>query len=127
MVGPLVHLWVRRIEAKHRLLKQIALTSNNRINLPYTISFKHQLSMAKIFLNSDSCKIAIKYEKLHCDNEREIEKIMCRTDLSELVQNKNVTIKNIKYDFDLVIKLSANNLPVYGRIINIFKKKKKCW
>ena len=44
--GPLVHYWSMRPESKHRQLKLMSISTNNRINLLKTISLKSQLRLS---------------------------------------------------------------------------------
>ncbi|KYN19735.1 hypothetical protein ALC57_07962 [Trachymyrmex cornetzi] len=64
IVRPLIHIWTMRFEAKHRPLKQSALMSNNKINLPLTIAIKHQLHMSTLFLDNKVFEESITYKKL---------------------------------------------------------------
>jgi len=71
-VGPLIHIWTMRFETKHRPLKQSALMSNNRINLPLTIAIKYQLHMSTLFLDNTIFKVSITYNKLECSDKRPV-------------------------------------------------------
>lgn len=122
IIGPLVHIWTMWFEAKHRPLKQSASTSNNRINLPYTIAMKQQLHLAKLFLDKKIFDSSITYEKLNNPNERPIVKLP-NIDLNTFYQIKYFVIDNIKYDVNTVIKLLTSDTPIYGRISNILKEK----
>lgn len=42
--GPLVSYWCMRFEAKHKIMKDIAREANQFKNVPYTLSFRHQLA-----------------------------------------------------------------------------------
>jgi len=110
-----------RFEAKHQPLKRSALMSNNRINLPLIIAIKHQLYMSKLFLDNKIFKVSITYNKLECSDKRPIINFS-HAILNDYHQIKYVIIGNIKYDVNTIIKLSADNLPVYGLLF--FEKKK---
>ena len=45
-VGPLVQQWTMRYEAKHQYFKQLATTMGNFINIPYSLSMRHQCLQA---------------------------------------------------------------------------------
>lgn len=121
IVGPLIHIWAMRFEAKYLPLKQSALMSNNRINLPLTIATKHQLYMSTLFLDNKIFEVPITCKKLQYFDKRPIINIS-HVVLNDYYEIKNVIIGSIKYDIDTIIKLSADNLPVYGLVTNIFRK-----
>lgn len=121
IIGPLIHIWTMRFEAKHRPLKQSALISNNRINIPYTVAMKQQLHLATLFLEN-IFQSAVTYKKLNNSNERPIAQLS-DIDLSTYYQIQYFVINNIKYDINTTIKLSCSDMPTYGRISNIFKDK----
>lgn len=52
-MGPVIFLWVMRMEAKHQFFKNIAHRTKNFINLKKTMAFKHQ---ANIFVNNSPYK-----------------------------------------------------------------------
>lgn len=45
-VGPIRHFMALRLEGKHRILKKLAVTSNNFKNICFTLSKRHQISFA---------------------------------------------------------------------------------
>lgn len=49
-LGPLVHLWSMRFEAKHRIFKTAANTTSNRRNICMSLAIKHQLQLNDMFL-----------------------------------------------------------------------------
>lgn len=124
--GPLCHTWTMRFEAKHRPLKQSAITSNNRINLPFTIAIKQQLCMSEMFLNRVGFKEIPIYEKIQNQNERPIVQIKDSRIIEGFHQIKNFTSNGIKYDVDTVVWISADELPIFGRVRNIFRKRVNC-
>lgn len=119
IIGPLVNTWAMRLEAKHRPVKQGGSTSQNRINLPKTMAIKHQLALSEIFLKTYKIKINTSYKDLR-PGKYPVAKIP-QINYDNYCQIENAVIKNIKYNIDDVIKLSADEMPVYGRICNIFR------
>ncbi|XP_066590791.1 uncharacterized protein [Prorops nasuta] len=120
-VGPLVHIWSMRFEAKHSLLKVASHTSCNRQNLPLTIATKHQLYMCKLLFNLESKEKPIIYEKSDTCTECSITELE-HIDISNFDEIQYVIIENIKYKHDLIIKISSDDVPTYGSIRKIFKE-----
>ncbi|XP_066596628.1 uncharacterized protein [Prorops nasuta] len=120
-VGPLVHIWSMRFEAKHSLLKVASHTSCNRKNLPLTIATKHQLYLSKIFFNFQKFEKSIVYEKSNtfdeCPNT-----VLQQIEFINFDQLEYVIIQNIKYKRKTIIKLSSSNMPTYGCIKQIVKE-----
>ena len=52
-VGPLIHHWTMRFEAKHRYFKKLATTMGNYINIPYSLAVRHQCLQA--YLSEGEC------------------------------------------------------------------------
>jgi hypothetical protein len=50
--GPLTLYWCMRYEAKHKFFKQLQRKINNFINMPYTLSLRHQIWKCKQFLSA---------------------------------------------------------------------------
>ena len=50
-IGPLVHVWCMRFEAKHKEGKIAAHVITSRTNLPLTLAKRHQLKLCDRFLN----------------------------------------------------------------------------
>lgn len=50
--GPLVHHWTMRFEAKHAYFKKVAQSLGNFINLPYSLSTRHQQLHCYLFSNT---------------------------------------------------------------------------
>jgi len=48
LMGPCRHVWSMRYEGKHFPLKQYANSTRNFINMPLSLSIKHQISTAKL-------------------------------------------------------------------------------
>jgi len=95
--------------------------SNNKINLPLTIAIKYQLHMSTLFLDNTIFKVSITYNKLECSDKRPVVNFS-HAILNDYHQIKYIIIGSIKYDVNTIIKLSADNLPVYCLITNIFRK-----
>lgn len=52
-LGPLVRSWCMRYEAKHQYFKRLAVVTGNFINLPYTLSKRHQESLSYRLMSSE--------------------------------------------------------------------------
>ena len=50
--GPLTLYWCMRYEAKHKYFKQLQRKINNFINMPFTLSLRHQIWQCKQFLSA---------------------------------------------------------------------------
>lgn len=61
-----------RMEAKHREGKQIAYSSTNRINLPYSIAKKHQLKFCCRLLAGRGLSLKISFSSIQTINVTEV-------------------------------------------------------
>lgn len=117
IVGPLIRTWAMRLEAKHQPIKQSGITSMNNKNLPKTIAIKQQLCSAKVFFNNDSFEELVCYEDFH-DNLAFKTITIHHVNSNNYHRIKSVTIKNIKYTVDSIIKLTKHDLPTYCYVRN---------
>lgn len=52
LMGPIIHLFTLRFEAKHQFFKRVAKACKNYINLGKTMALRHQIWMAHLFSGS---------------------------------------------------------------------------
>lgn len=71
-IGPLEPLSCIRMEAKHREGKQIAHSSANRINLPYSIAKRHQLKFCFRLLAGRGLSLKISFSSVQTVNVTEV-------------------------------------------------------
>lgn len=123
--GPATFFSTMRFEAKHRVLRQWAVLSSNRINAPKTLALRTLLKLAHFkftgqlnFSQSkikNSCPIDSYTRSIHFPKSTESEKIVC-TDVIE-VEEKDYHVGMV-----LVIELGVDNLISFGEITKIFLK-----
>jgi hypothetical protein len=77
LVGPLVAFWCMRYEAKHAYFKQIFRATRNCINLPVTLSYRHQLTQCKFFVESGSSCLSVKIVHPKKFNTVQVKEITC--------------------------------------------------
>ena len=51
-LGPLVHSWCMRYEARHPYFKQLAIRIGNSINLPFSLTKRHQEGLCYRLISS---------------------------------------------------------------------------
>jgi len=85
------------------------------------LNIQLHITYSKLFLDNKIFEVSITYDKLECSDKRPVVNFS-HAILNDYHQIKYVIIRSIKYDVDTIIKLSADNLPVYGLIF--FEKKK---
>lgn len=71
-IGPLEPLSCMRMEAKHKEGKNIAHSSANRINLPYTITKRHQLNFCCRLLVERGLSSKVTFSTIHIMKVTEI-------------------------------------------------------
>lgn len=71
-IGPLEPLSCIRMEAKHREGKQVAHSSANRINLPYSIAKRHQLKFCFRLLAGRDLSLKISFSSVQTVNVTEV-------------------------------------------------------
>ncbi|XP_044578758.1 uncharacterized protein LOC123261257 [Cotesia glomerata] len=122
VVGPLVHIWAMRFEAKHQPMKQSAVSSMNTTNLPKTIAIKQQFCSAKVFLKNNCCTNSISYENLDENFVSQPFNIV-GMNYNNYDEIKSVVIRHITYSVSTIVQLNNDDLPSYGFIHNIFREK----
>lgn len=60
-MGPLIHLWTMRLEAKHKTLTEIAKRKMNFINITKTLATEHQRRICKSFVQSTTIRTSINF------------------------------------------------------------------
>ena len=122
-LGPPVHYWSMRFESKHQELKKIANSTNNRINIGYTIANRYLIANHNVSNNS---QLLFQTSKLKNFTENFSAHSNC--DGCELKKlNSNVkSAKYVKkfgtfYNVNDILEISPdlNELPVFARIMSI--------
>lgn len=132
--GPLVSYWCMRFEAKHKILKDIARQANQFRNVPYTLSFRHQL--AQCFYHQSSQGF------FNAEFQAPITEILNIDALDDIFQNlirqkipsinvssaPKVSIGSTEYKIDdyLIIGFLLGE-PIFGRIEMILLFEKNVW
>lgn len=62
--GPLISFWSMRFEAKHLYFKRVSQSIKNNINLPYSLSKRHQ--QLQCYYNFDSLRTVGSSDKITC-------------------------------------------------------------
>lgn len=124
--GSLILLWSIRFEAKHRMSKIAANTSNSRRNICKTLAIRHKLQLNDIFIKGslgDEIEFGPFIEINNVDSIiNEINKYIEINSTSSLIKYPWITIKGTKYQPKMVFTLhiNENNFPKFGLINNIF-------
>lgn len=130
--GPLKHLACWRFEGKHRPLQRVARSQNNYINLPKTMSIKHQLKFCELLLSQKGfC------QRLLCSSVTSVSTKTLQGSknfislLPSEYQDKALTVKwveisgtSYKINMSLVFKLGFE-YPQFGKIKHIIYDDKK--
>lgn len=122
--GPLINFWCMRYEAKHRILKLTAVSTNSRRNLLKTISTKSQLELAYLRFTESFCLskpifdshkiINAQMRRIHFPNSRH----------EKIFETNRCSYKGIDYATELLFiqKLGEDDLLDFGQIKSIFIK-----
>ena len=121
IVGPLSQLSTIRFEAKHRLLKQRAQTSSNRINLPHTIELKSQLHSSQIFLHNIGFKNEFEYAEFSSNFEKPIITVEDEV-LDHFYQIQSFNFGKCTYKICTVVKMVSKKFPKYEKFPTSLKK-----
>lgn len=127
-IGPLEPLSCIRMEAKHREGKQIAHSSPNRINLPYSIAKRHQLKFCCRLLAGRGLSLKISFSSVETVNITKLKKFskfcyIFSEDICHAKWNivKWVKINNSHYENGMLVvtKWDTNKNPLFGYIHTI--------
>ncbi|KAK3911554.1 Arabinolytic transcriptional activator araR [Frankliniella fusca] len=120
LIGPLLHVWCMRLEAKHRPVVKINANSQPcRNNLPLTTAKRYSLSLAAKFLSAQSFPDSIVFhseESLleNCETYQSLQHVLPN---SYLACSQNVKICGTTYEKEMVLAVKyLNDLPVFGKI-----------
>ncbi|XP_022166134.1 uncharacterized protein LOC111030773, partial [Myzus persicae] len=124
-LGPLVHLWSMRFEAKHRIFKTVANTTSNRRNICMSLAIKHQLQLNNMFLKGTLSNDieSSPSNKLICDSDvKNIKNFLEIDSFDSLVCCSWISIKGTKYKHKMILTLdiNENSLPKFGVIDAIY-------
>ncbi|XP_026061788.1 uncharacterized protein LOC113045572 isoform X2 [Carassius auratus] len=123
-IGPLIHVWTMRYEAKHRFFKK---NLKNFKNLTKSLAKKHQLAIA---YHWESCTIRgiesgpVSNELLSDLENSDFISEQLQIDISsEVMVTPWVKCQGIEYRSGLVVFLEfVDDAPVFGKIVKIFIK-----
>ncbi|KAJ8668770.1 hypothetical protein QAD02_000029 [Eretmocerus hayati] len=121
--GPLIAYWAMRMEAKHRDLKNVAITTNNTVNLLKTIALRSQLQLAYTKLAGSTNVQDIEVDT--CSEIDLIQRSKFFRDLkpeTKVVTTTHLKFRGIEYHADtvLVIYMGDNDLLNFGPVRDIF-------
>lgn len=121
-VGPLVHTWSMRFEAKHRPSKITANVSCSKKNLCYTLAVKNQLHMCYRLISANGFETSktelghIKFTDINCYEHAEY---IPDNGIDYVQSVKWVKIQNVTLKKSTVVLLKVDQLPRFGRILDI--------
>lgn len=127
-IGPLEPLSCIRMEAKHREGKQIAHSSTNRINLPYSITKRHQLKFCCRLLAGRGLSLKISFSSVQTVNVTEVKEFskFCHIFSEDICSTKWNIVKWIKINNShyengtlVVTKWERSKNPQFGYIHTI--------
>ncbi|KAJ8017637.1 hypothetical protein HOLleu_44812 [Holothuria leucospilota] len=126
-VGPLIHVWCMRYEAKHDYFCQVAESSRNFKNICKTVAKKHQISQMYHFISKQpletfhvgpGSEIVIANLTLGCV-ESVIARVPNATQHTELFDANWVEICGTEYKQKHILVYDVEEMPSYGQIQNI--------
>ena len=124
IMGPVVNLWGMPGERKNKYLKDISESTSFNINVPFTISIRHQLRECFIRLQSS----------MNVSNDLEIGSIEEANDweISNYITGKTtatslnyINLRGKKYSPKTYIVVAIEDEPVFGKIRKILSLKVK--
>lgn len=124
--GPLVSFWSMRFEAKHLYFKRVSQSIKNNINLPYSLSRRHQ--NLQCYYNFDSLRTVGKSDKITCAKPINVESYpleiaVLLKDYNDFYVVTNVEINGLVYKPGMcLISSFANDEPAFSKIIMILRK-----
>lgn len=128
-MGPVIFMWVMRMESKHQVLKQIAQSTKNFINLKKTMAMKHQeKQFFAEFSYADEISISKKTYSIFHDQIYEIyQQILyehfTEKDISDIIMVNSVKLNSFKYKRGYLISHASN----FSEINHIIMLEKKIW
>lgn len=117
MIGPMRNFWTMRLEGKHRIFTQMADVTCNRLNLCYSLALKHQLCLNEFLCSNRMFNDDINYKIADYVN---LFPQFLTTDKFQCVNY--IEINNVKYSKDAVLFLKNNHLPIFGKILSLYRK-----
>jgi hypothetical protein len=132
-IGPLGAFWCMRYEAKHSLFKQLQRRIRNYINVPKTLSHRHQQWQCQQFLSSGNKLLSFKYSVQSRFKQRLLSSMKCAGQIAILL---NIMILSVNVDVFKWIKIGStlfkagttiilvmcqSGLHQFGRIVNIVR------
>ncbi|KAE9543676.1 hypothetical protein AGLY_002072 [Aphis glycines] len=122
---PLISLWFMRFEAKHRISKISANTSNNRRNICKTLTIKHQLQLNNIFIKgtlSDEIKLGPCTEITDDIDTQAIRNFIQKNSLNSIINCPWISVKGTRYTPKMILTLDICELdgPNFGMINKIY-------
>lgn len=125
-MGPLLHIWCMRFEAKHGYFKDLVHKLKNFKNIPYTLALRHQMLMRTSWKNySFTYDVIHGPTKIFSINDYEYKDVIKQNldipqDVINVVETKYVTYNNFTYNLSFFICSKVeNSLPTFHEIIKI--------
>lgn len=129
MMGPIIFMWVMRMESKHQVLKQIAQSTKNFINLKKTMATKHQeKQFVAEFSYCDEIIISKKtYSVFHNQIYEAYQEIFdqhfTESDICDMELVNSVEVNSFRYRAGYLIPHACN----FSEINHIISLKNKIW
>lgn len=133
MIGPLSRVWCMRWESKHRESKQYSNVSCNRINLPLSLSIKHQLIVCCRFLIQKGLERDVQYSLLDTISLKDFSDFklfahVVPSHAKRFSRAKWVIVNGVKYNIGMVIVSALGEyFPVFSTINAIVLQDKNVW
>lgn len=123
LLGPLIHLWSLPMERKHRERKKVANSTSSHANLPYTISIRNQLYMSYLRYKYEDVESHIQLGTIIDENaNQEFQNIHPNIKSTYYCKKLSfVKISGKRYEFNTVIVLKIDRIPVFAKIYSIYK------
>ncbi|XP_070529955.1 uncharacterized protein [Cardiocondyla obscurior] len=129
--GPISHLSTIRCEAKQRNLTQAAASNMSRVNISYSISVKHQMSLCHRFLTKEGLIPDLETSPGQTISFNEtlpfIQVLPPELKGSECTSYKWIKYKGTTYKLNMVVIVGAENLcPLFGEVNQIIISDSNC-
>lgn len=127
-IGPLKQFWSMIHEARHKFFKNVLNAAGNFKNVPKTISYRYQLSLAYRLLSTDNIfsqdikihdsNIIESFDTVHANIIRPFLKL---SEQALIETMDRITMNNNEYKIGSIVVYKLKELVLFGKIVKIFK------
>jgi len=134
-IGPLKQFWSMPYEARHKFFKTVVHSSGNFKNVPKTVSYRYQLSLAYRLLSCDGNIFDDEVQIDECElvncGDTKYSNLLQRfynASLTDSLESMNkICVNNNEYKLGTIVALNSSSGYFFGKIIKIFRSKDICF